>query len=325
MRNYLQLFPSLGNYSEGSPQGAPAYNARMVCRRGLVSSCFCLPLAAMALLALPAVLVAQESFDGRLKTETVSGDVLRATAPHASFYYDTAADKSLWGDLVLRLVYDGDPPKPKKLPIGGGVVMDSEQLLVNAKDRGVANMVIWLDRKPGQPPLRVHPSYAESAKAKVELATKGNAFVPHVALARTNQPIVISNADPHGCNVKAELFNNQSFNVLLKPGDTWDLNFQGRETTPTRLEDSCHSWMTGYLLVCDDPYAAISDQSGKLRIKDLPVGEWTFVVWHESGTMRKANLAGKDVEWQRGRVMLEIKPGENDLGEVKLPPGNFRH
>ena len=44
----------------------------------------------------------------------------------------------------------------------------------------------------------------------------------------------------------------------------------------------------------------------------------------ESTDLRKANLAGKDVEWQRGRVTLEIKPGENDLGEIKLPPGNFR-
>jgi hypothetical protein len=284
-----------------------------------------LPFPVVALLTLPAsVLVAEDSFDGQLKTETVYGYALQATArSDASFYYDTVSDESRWGDLALRLVYDGDPPKPKKLPIRGGVLMDSEQLVVNAKDRGVANMMIWMDRKPGQPPLRVHTSYAESAQAKVELATKGNAFVPHVALARTNQPIVISNPDPHGHNVKAELFNNQSFNVLLKSGDAWDLKFQGREPTPTKLEDSIHSWLSGYLLVRDDPYAAISDASGKLKIKRLPVGEWTFVVWHETGYMRKANLAGKDVEWQRGRVTLEIKPGENDLGEIKLPPTNF--
>jgi hypothetical protein len=270
---------------------------------------------------------AEDSFDGQLKTETVSGYALPAPArSDASFYYDTVSDESRWGDLALRLVYDGDPPKPKKfIPGFGGVVKESERLLVNAKDHGVANMVIWLDRKPGQLPLRVHPSYAESAQVQVTLATKGRAYVPHVALARTNQPVVISNPDPHDYNVKAELFNNQPFNTLLKAGGSLELKFQGREPTPTRLEESIHFWLSGYLLVRDDPYAAISDKSGKLRIKNLPVGEWTFVVWHETGTMRKANLAGKDVEWPRGRVTLEIKPGDNDLGEIKLPPGNFRH
>lgn len=291
--------------------------------------CRWLPIAVVALLTLPvSVVVAQDAFDGQLKTETVSGYALpTATHSDASFYYDTVSDESRWGDLALRLVYDGDPPKPKKIipDRGRGVVMVSERLLVNAKDRGVANVIIWMDRKPGRPPLRVHPSYAESAKAKVELATKGNAFVPHVALARTSQLVVIANADPQSHNVRAGLFDNQSFNVLLKSGDTWDLAFLKPERTPTKLEDSIHIWMSGYLLIRDDPYAAISDKSGKLRIKNLPVREWTFVVWHETGTMRKANLAGKDVEWQRGRVTLEIKPGENDLGEIKLPPGNFRH
>ena len=285
-----------------------------------------LPFAVVALLTLPAsVVVAQDAFNGQLKTETVSGYALPATArSDASFYYDSFSDESRWGDLVLRLVYDGDPPMPKKLPIRGAVMMDSEQLLVNAKDRGVANMVIWMDRKPGQPPLRVHASYAESAKAKVVIATKGNAFVPHVALARTNQTVEFSNPDPFGYNVKAEFFNNEPFNNLLKAGDTLDLAFLKPERTPTKLEDSIHFWMNGYLLVRDDPYAAISDKSGKLRIKNLPVGEWTFAVWHESGYMRKTNLASKDVEWPRGRVTLEVKPGENDLGEIKLPPANFR-
>jgi hypothetical protein len=299
----------------------------MSCRQLLALNRHLPVLAVAALLSLPASLLrAEDAFDGQLKTETVSGYALPAPGrSDASFYYDTISGESRWGDLVLRLVYDGDPPKPKKIISDrGGAVMESERLLVNANDRGVANMMIWMDRKPGQPPLRVHASYAESAKAKVLIATKGKSFVPHVALARTNQTIEFSNPDPFGYNVKAELFNNKPFNSLLKAGDTWDLAFLKPETAPTKLEDSIHSWMSGYLLVRDDPYAAISDASGKLKIKRLPVGEWTFVVWHETGTMRKANLAGKDVEWKRGRVTLEIKPGENELGEIKLPPTNFR-
>jgi hypothetical protein len=82
--------------------------------------------------------------------------------------------------------------------------------------------------------------------------------------------------------------------------------------------------MSGYLLVRDDPYAAISDKSGALRLKKLPIGRWTFVIWHEQGRVRKAILGGKEIELERGRVTLEINPGKNDLGDVKLLPDNFR-
>jgi hypothetical protein len=263
----------------------------------------------------------EDSFEGKLKVEP-SG--LPVSPPGSSYFYDTAADESRWGDLALRFVYDGKPPPVAKFVLGGGAVMDSERLLVNAADGGLANVVVWLYRTPGQPPLRVHPSYADTGKDELTIATKGKAFVPHVASVRTTQTVKISNPDPHGYNVKGELFNNDPFNNLIPAGGSVDLKFRFPETSPIRLDDSIHSWMSGYLLVRDDPYAAISDKSGKLRLKKLPVGRWTFVVWHERGRVRKAILSGKEVELERGRVTLEIKPGDNSLGEVKLSPDNFR-
>jgi hypothetical protein len=268
---------------------------------------------------------AEDPFEGRLKAEAVKSPAERPAAPRESFFYDTAADETKWSDLKLRFVYDGMRPEPLKFNIGGGAFIESEVLSVNAKDGGVANVVVWLYRTPDQPPLPVHPSYAKKAGASVDIKTQGKAFVPHVAIARTNQKLVVSNADAHGYNVKAELFNNQSFNHLIQAGESFEVAFAKQETTPIKLEDSIHVWMSAYVLIRDDPYAAISDKSGNLKIEKLPIGKWTFVVWHEqAGYIKEATLRGEKVKWERGRVTFDIKAGANDLGEIKVPAEAFK-
>ena len=83
--------------------------------------------------------------------------------------------------------------------------------------------------------------------------------------------------------------------------------------------------MTGWLVVKDNPYMAASDENGELVIENLPVGKWTFQLWQEkAGYVAKAKQNGKSVSWRRGRMEVEIKPGENDLGEIKLAPSLFK-
>jgi hypothetical protein len=240
--------------------------------------------------------------------------------------YDTAADESQWGNLQLRFVYDGVAPEPKKITLRGGAVIDSEQLVINKKDSGLANVVVWLRRDPKEKKaLRVHPSYAESQAGDVPLAIEGEAFIPHVTIVRTTQNLIISNIDLQGHNVTAPLFYNQPFNRLVQPGATTRLDFPLAEHIPSRLDDLINPGVMGYLAVFDHPYAAVSDKSGQLKFEKLPIGKWTFVVWHESaGYIKQATLAGKTVKWERGRATLDIKAGGNDLGEVKVAPEQFK-
>ena len=92
------------------------------------------------------------------------------------------------------------------------------------------------------------------------------------------------------------------------------------ETLPTRVVCNIHPWMLGYVLIRDNPYMAKTDATGKFTIKNLPVGKWQFQVWHErAGYLQNATIAGKDAGWKRGRFEIEIKAGENHLGEVKVP------
>jgi hypothetical protein len=83
--------------------------------------------------------------------------------------------------------------------------------------------------------------------------------------------------------------------------------------------------MHGMLFVHDNPYMAASDGSGRIHLTNLPVGKWQFRMMHERcGFIRKATLGGKPVTWRGGRVELEIKPGQNDLGDVLIRPTAFK-
>jgi hypothetical protein len=90
------------------------------------------------------------------------------------------------------------------------------------------------------------------------------------------------------------------------------------EATPAVLRDNLHPWPKAWVLPLKHPYCAVSDKNGYFKIENLPPGQWEFQVWHElTGNLQKN-------DWPKGRFTMEIKPGENDLGEIKLPPVLFR-
>ena len=104
-----------------------------------------------------------------------------------------------WGDLRGRFVYDGEPPREEAIIIerdadGLGDSIPDESLVVNARDRGLANVFVYLLPEKGVE-LPVHASYAESADDKVELLMEEGRFKPHALLLRTTQTMVNVNGD----------------------------------------------------------------------------------------------------------------------------------
>ncbi len=236
-----------------------------------------------------------------------------------------------WGDLALRLVYDGEAPKPTPLVIDRdkGVCkaaeLRDESLLVSAKDKGIANVIAWVSRGAGEPPIPIHPAYEKGIKAEVTLTIKGCRYEPHVTLVRTPQVLVMHNQDPIAHNIRCDLVASNSFNLLLRADVPQHIGFQAAERLPARLADAIHSWESGWLLVRDDPYMCVSDASGKLMLKNLPVGRWTFRLWHErTGYLRSFARDGKQVDWPKEGLSLDIKPGANDLGDALIKPDVFK-
>ena len=77
--------------------------------------------------------------------------------------------------------------------------------------------------------------------------------------------------------------------------------------------------MSGRILVRPDPYFAITDDSGKFEIRNLPAGELEFQAWHES--VGGLGLNQPDLKWDfKGRFTITLKNGEEkDLKDISVP------
>ena len=235
-----------------------------------------------------------------------------------------------WGDLTITFVYGAPAPDPVPLEItadhehcGRFNVVD-ESLTVNPENRGVANVFVWLSLRRGETAPDAHPSYAETADDKVLLDNEECRFAPHALVLRTSQTLVVSNSDPIGHNCRIDTFANPPINYTVPAHGQFEHRFERPERLPSRVSCSIHPWMSGWLLIKDNPYMAVSDEDGKLLVRNLPVGKWTFQVWHQrAGFVDRVTVDGAETTWTRGRLEVDVQAGENDLGEVQLAPVLF--
>jgi len=226
-----------------------------------------------------------------------------------------------WGHLSARFVFDGAPPKPvptvvnKDQAVCGKFNLVDESLVVNAKNSGIANVVVFLrdTKKPA-----IHPDYEQALKEKVILNNINCRFEPRVALIRTGQAVTLGNKDSVGHNTKIDTFFNPGVNPLIPSGAQLEQKFMVEERLPARVSCSIHPWMGAWMVIRSNPYFAASDADGKIHIKNIPAGTWEFQFWQEkSGYVRTVTIGGKKTEWKRGRADLKITAGKTlDLGDV---------
>lgn len=245
----------------------------------------------------------------------------------------TSAQAQGWSDLTATFVLDGSVPTPKAIVVNkdeavcGKHKLVDESLVVNPQNKGIANVVVYLYVKPrvGKKPP-VHESYKETEKASVVLDNENCRFEPHVALLRTTQTLVAGNKDPVGHNTNMSLLKNPPQNPLIPGKASVKFNFTIEESLPAPVSCGIHPWMKGYLVVKDHPYMAVSDKDGKVTIKNVPAGKWTFQFWQEAaGYISQAKQNGKPVKWERGQLELDIKAGTPmDLGKIEIATGFFK-
>jgi hypothetical protein len=236
-----------------------------------------------------------------------------------------AADE--WGNLKGRFVFDGKAPTPEALNVSKEPTcmqpptIVNESLVVSDKG-GLANVLVWVR---GPKDVKVHPDYAKTAKDKVVLDNQHCRFEPHVLAMRTSQPLEVKNSDPFAHNTNFASGANALGNQVISANSSDTKTLSLPENLPLGVSCGIHTWMTGWLLVRSDPYFAVSDKDGTFEIKNLPAGtELEFQVYQEkTGYVQKAKIGGKDAGWTRGRFKMTIKPGDNDLGEIKLDPTQF--
>ncbi len=225
-----------------------------------------------------------------------------------------------WGNLKGQFIFDGKAPKADKVdtskePLCSKHEVVDEQLIVNEDGLGIRDVVIYVSTKK----VKGHPDYEKTAKDTVVMDNKHCRFEPHIAVLRVSQTLELHNSDPFSHNSNLAPLGDVPANPLIAQDGMVTYNFHKSQKLPVPVSCNIHGWMKGFIVVRDDPYAAVSDEHGNFELKNLPAEELEFTVWQEkSGWL----AAGKG--WsKKGVFKHKIKPGDNDLGVIKVSPKLF--
>lgn len=230
-----------------------------------------------------------------------------------------------WGSLKGQIVLADPAPVVKPLVVKGMAPKDGavcaaaadipdDSLAIDPKSNGIANVAVWLVAKKD---LKVNPNLAKSEAAKVVFDQVNCRFIPHVLVVRTDQVVNVISGDGVAHNTRGTPLKNQGFNFIVAPNDRvgTDQAMKLGERLPVQIGCDIHPWMRGYWVVSDHPYAAVTDKDGNFEIKDLPVGEHEFKIWHE-----RPGYAYKDKKDPKKGLLVKIENGKTtEVPVIKIP------
>jgi len=193
--------------------------------------------------------------------------------------------------LSVTIKYGGSSaPERKPLTVtadvdhcGGKVFHDD--LIVDAATMGLKNAVFRLEGiKKGK-----------EAPEEPMLANKNCSFEPRVQIAMKDMLLKARNDDPISHTTHPYYPNGAAFfNFPFQSNGP--KQFSGKKIKQEgviTVKCDVHSWMQAYVVVTDNPYAAVSDAKGQLTVDGIPPGTYSYVLWHEK------------LGEQKGKVTLE--------------------
>ena len=221
----------------------------------------------------------------------------------------SSSAEAQWGTLKGNIVLKGEMPVLKPLVVKGDMTakdpaicaaegVADEKLVVDPATKGIANILVFLAKKPEA----IHPDLVASKEKELKFDQKGCKFLPHVMVVRTDQQVRVLSDDETAHNTHTNplrngpdnlIINRNRSGVLLKP-------LKVVEKTPVKINCDIHNYMFAYWLVVDHPYAAVTDEKGNYEISNLPVGDHEFTIWQESSG------------WLNKKYAVSIKEGVNE-------------
>jgi len=148
---------------------------------------------------------------------------------------------------------------------------DLERLIVGA-DGGVANTVIYLkDISQGKAlDLPLQRQFLDQKQCRYE---------PHILLVPATGKLQMKSSDAvlHTVHMDGAATYNLPFpfpNQIVSR----DMNTTGLVNLKC---NGGHTWMNAEMLVVNHPYYAVTDESGKFTLSNVPPGQYEIVAWHE--------------------------------------------
>jgi plastocyanin len=212
------------------------------------------------------------------------------------------------GSVKGSVKYDGEPPAGKVIDIPAKdqegckcKTQDGEELVVDKATKGIKWASVRIMGVKAEPPAGGFP--------EVTVDQKGCHFTPHVTIVGPGATLNVLNPDKIGHNVHTTPFDgvNQPINkMMLATEEKMALKGSKYFVEPEVIKLQCdiHPWMAGFIICHDPRFAAITGTDGSFEIKNVPVGSYDVIIFHELGEKT---------------VKVEVKAGAAaDVGEVKF-------
>ena len=146
-----------------------------------------------------------------------------------------------------------------------------EDIVNRSSDGGLGNVFVHVSGVP-----------QTAGSGSVTLDQQGCTYHPRIVAAQVGQTLIIKNSDSTLHNVHAVDPSNKYQFDQSQPsaGMTFNVPLKSEEVM-LHVKCNVHPWMTGYVGIVNSPYYAISDDTGKFTIQNVPAGKQTIEVWHE--------------------------------------------
>lgn len=193
----------------------------------------------------------------------------------ATFSLLLLAGPTLAGTVRGEVQYTGKAPAPvihktgKFQKVCGPEILDESLVLKNQK---VKNVVVWLEGK--------HAKKLKSKPGTYTIDQKNCAYSPHVLAMPQGSELKILTSDPINHNIHTYSFENDPINIMFLPNQ--DYTQEMEEPEVVKVSCDLHGWMVAYLVVTPHSYFSMTQDNGVFEIKDVPPGNYTLKVWHES-------------------------------------------
>lgn len=182
------------------------------------------------------------------------------------------------GSIRGKVTFEGEAPRRLKLmlvkdtDVCGRDDQYDERLIVS-ESSGIQNAVVYLTGVDGGKPL-------SSLGSKFVLDQRGCRYQPHVLLVPVNTRLEVLNDDGILHNLHTFCKKNRPCNMSQpKFRKKMEVTFEYPEFIHARCD--IHGWMSGWIVVVDQPYYTITDAEGNFSLSDVPPGTYTLNCWQE--------------------------------------------
>lgn len=197
------------------------------------------------------------------------------------------ASKGDEGTISGTIAYTGTAPENPKIDTSADAQCASKNPNLTAetwavKDGKVANTFVYIkdgtladNKKIGD--FTGWPNMPTGAT----LDQNGCHYKPHVMGVVAKEEINITNSDPTTHNIHFTPAKNPDWNQSQPNGAAALKHSLNTAEVMVPVKCNQHPWMKAYIGVMKHPFFAVTDETGKFTIANVPPGKYTVVAWHE--------------------------------------------